>query len=49
MKQNLKRDNEIGVVRVLPSTSEEETCRMGQEACRTSVTDSLPQVRNCRK
>ncbi|XP_076666594.1 uncharacterized protein LOC143368117 isoform X2 [Andrena cerasifolii] len=39
-----EEDNEIGVVRVLPSTSEEETCRTGQEACRTSVIDSLPQV-----
>lgn len=37
-------DNEMGVVRVLPSTSEEETSRIGHEVCRTSVTDSLPQV-----
>lgn len=37
-------DNEMGVVRVLPSTSEEETSRIGHEVCRTSATDSLPQV-----
>lgn len=37
-------DNEMGVVRVLPSTSEEETSRIGHEVCKTSATDSLPQV-----
>ncbi|XP_043785143.1 ankycorbin isoform X3 [Apis laboriosa] len=41
-------DNEMGVVRVLPSTSEEETSRIGHEVCRTSATDSLPQVSSMR-
>ncbi|XP_076235051.1 uncharacterized protein LOC143179622 [Calliopsis andreniformis] len=39
-----EEDNEIGVVRVLPSTSEEETSRAGPETCRVSMVDSLPQV-----
>ncbi|XP_076225941.1 uncharacterized protein LOC116426546 isoform X2 [Nomia melanderi] len=38
----LEEDNEIGVVRVLPSTSEEETSRRAPDA-RTD-TDTLPQV-----
>ncbi|KAG7203338.1 hypothetical protein KM043_010425 [Ampulex compressa] len=37
-------DNELGVVRVLPSTSEEETPRIGLSAPRTSEKESLPQV-----
>lgn len=41
-----EEDNEIGVVRVLPSTSEEETSRTGPDVRRASIADSLPQVRN---
>ncbi|XP_012153626.2 uncharacterized protein LOC100881453 isoform X1 [Megachile rotundata] len=41
-----EEDNEIGVVRVLPSTSEEETSRGGPETCRTTAGDSLPQVQS---
>ncbi|XP_017765750.1 PREDICTED: ankycorbin, partial [Eufriesea mexicana] len=41
-------DNEMGVVRVLPSTSEEETSRVGVDATRTSAIDSLPQVQTTR-
>lgn len=40
-----EEDNEMGVVRVIPSTSEEEAIRTGHEVCRSSGTDSLPQVR----
>nr|XP_034177587.1 ankycorbin isoform X1 [Osmia lignaria] len=40
-----EEDNEIGVVRVLPSTSEEETSR-GPDTCRTIAGDSLPQVQS---
>ncbi|XP_048269728.1 ankycorbin isoform X8 [Bombus terrestris] len=39
-------DNEMGVIRVLPSTSEEEMSRAGHDVCRTSATDSLPQVQS---
>ncbi|KAK1132572.1 hypothetical protein K0M31_013956 [Melipona bicolor] len=39
-------DNEMGVVRMLPSTSEEETSRAGHDVCRTSAADSLPQVQS---
>ncbi|XP_076164553.1 uncharacterized protein LOC143145248 isoform X2 [Ptiloglossa arizonensis] len=39
-----EEDNEIGVVRVLPSTSEEETSRTGPDVRRASIADSLPQV-----
>lgn len=38
-----EEDNEIGVVRVLPSTSEDEASR-GPDTCRTMAGDSLPQV-----
>lgn len=41
-----EEDNEMGVMRVLPSTSEEEMSRAGPEVCGTSAADSLPQVRN---
>ncbi|XP_023287770.1 ankycorbin [Orussus abietinus] len=37
-------DNEMGIIRVLPSTSEEETPRTGVEFSRTSGIESLPQV-----
>ncbi|XP_076638102.1 uncharacterized protein LOC143350130 [Colletes latitarsis] len=43
-----EEDNEIGVVRVLPSTSEEETSRVGHDVRRSSVSDSLPQVQPTR-
>ncbi|XP_054011149.1 ankycorbin [Hylaeus anthracinus] len=43
-----EEDNEIGVVRVLPSTSEEETSRTGPDVRRASITDSLPQVQPTR-
>ncbi|XP_033324550.2 uncharacterized protein LOC117219480 isoform X1 [Megalopta genalis] len=39
----LEEDNEIGVVRVLPSTSEEETSRVGADE-RAEDADTLPQV-----
>ncbi|XP_033178758.1 ankycorbin isoform X6 [Bombus impatiens] len=39
-------DNEMGVIRVLPSTSEEEMSRAGHDVCRTSATDSLSQVQS---
>ncbi|XP_043525076.1 ankycorbin isoform X3 [Frieseomelitta varia] len=39
-------DNEMGVVRMLPSTSEEEMSRAGHDVCRTSAADSLPQVQS---
>ncbi|XP_076290231.1 uncharacterized protein LOC143213819 isoform X1 [Lasioglossum baleicum] len=41
----LEEDNEIGIVRVLPSTSEEETSRVGLDG-RTEDADSLPQVQS---
>ncbi|XP_026669217.1 nucleolar protein dao-5-like [Ceratina calcarata] len=41
-----EEDNEMGVVRVLPSTSEEEMSRVGPDVCKTSATDSLPQVQS---
>ncbi|CAL7948566.1 unnamed protein product [Xylocopa violacea] len=41
-----EEDNEMGVVRVLPSTSEEETSRIGHDVCKTLATDSLPQVQS---
>lgn len=39
-----EEDNEIGVMRVLPSTSEEETPSAALGVPRTSRIDSLPQV-----
>lgn len=39
-----EEDNEIGVMRVLPSTSEEETPSGALGVSRTSRIDSLPQV-----
>jgi len=39
-----EEDNEIGVMRVLPSTSEEETPNTALGVSRTSRIDSLPQV-----
>lgn len=39
-----EEDNEIGVMRVLPSTSEEETSNIALGTSRTSRIDSLPQV-----
>ncbi|CAK9807631.1 ANK2 [Anthophora plagiata] len=39
-----EEDNEMGVMRVLPSTSEEEMSRAGPEICGASAADSLPQV-----
>lgn len=41
-----EEDNEIGVMRVLPSTSEEEMSRPGLETRRASTVDSLPQVQS---
>ncbi|XP_018352608.1 PREDICTED: ankycorbin-like [Trachymyrmex septentrionalis] len=41
-----EEDNEIGVMRVLPSTSEEETPNTALGASRTSRIDSLPQVQS---
>lgn len=39
-----EEDNEIGVMRVLPSTSEEETPNTALGVSRTSRIDYLPQV-----
>lgn len=39
-----EEDNEIGVMRVLPSTSEEETPSTTLDVSRTSRINSLPQV-----
>lgn len=44
-----EEDNEIGVVRVLPSTSEEETPRTTLGVSRTARIDSLPQVASKKK
>ncbi|KAG5336685.1 ANK1 protein, partial [Acromyrmex charruanus] len=41
-----EEDNEIGVMRVLPSTSEEETPNTALGVSRTSRIDSLPQVQS---
>ncbi|XP_025074915.1 LOW QUALITY PROTEIN: ankycorbin [Pogonomyrmex barbatus] len=41
-----EEDNEIGVMRVLPSTSEEETPSTALGVSRTSGIDSLPQVQS---
>lgn len=41
-----EEDNEIGVMRVLPSTSEEETPSTALGVSRTSRIDSLPQVQS---
>ncbi|XP_050446939.1 ankycorbin isoform X1 [Cataglyphis hispanica] len=41
-----EEDNEIGVMRVLPSTSEEETLSMTLGTSRTARIDSLPQIQS---